>query len=215
MTANKVIVQVANIANYSLATLLTHPLLSSQILIQSESFTVRRRTQFLACRVILAELLHHNYAIPQLPEIRIDSNSRPVFVDARLPDFNISHSHDTIAVAITSEGHIGLDIEQHRERKNMHKIAQTFFSAQENQWLNQQPYPMNAFWQLWTLRESALKLYAKGVWQMKEMAIDPISQSITATFAEHFYNHYQHWDDVHLSISCDRAIAHLELLPIK
>lgn len=215
MKSNQVIVQVAHVADYSIDTLQNHSRLSSQVLVQSAPFSTRRKIQFLACRVLLAELLNRYYSIPQLPEIRINTNSRPVFADPTLPDFNISHSHDAIAVAIASEGRIGLDIEQHRERKNILKIAQTFFSEQENQWLNQQPNPLNAFWQLWTLRESALKLYAKGVWQMKEMAIEPISQTITADFAEHFYSHYQQHGDVHLSISCENPINHIGLQPIQ
>lgn len=173
----------------------------------------QRKKQFLVCRSLLATLLKQYYQIPVLPPIIIGENSRPQFQDPNLPDFNISHSQNFVAVAVTSNGQVGIDIEVSRTRKNYLAVAKTFFSADENSWIHNQIDPLNAFWQLWTIKESALKLYAKGVWQMKSVTVNLNDLAkISAPFANHFYHHYQQIDDVHLSLTSNYPIDNLQLL---
>ncbi|WP_392558565.1 4'-phosphopantetheinyl transferase family protein [Orbus mooreae] len=206
MRKNFVFIQSANLNDLSYEALLSSPLLSEQVITQAETFEHKRQKQFVACRYLLAELLNEYFDIAQLPKIKIGDNSRPKFEKSNLPDFNISHSGDFITVAISSEGLVGLDIEIDRPRKNIQKIAKQFFSSSENSWLNQQYDPLAAFWKLWTLRESALKVYAKGVWQMKEMAITMPQQDITATFADSFYPYHQKLRQLYLSVCCSVPI---------
>lgn len=188
-------------------------LLSPQIIAEADKLTCQRKTQFLVCRSILAHLLKQHYQIAKLPAIVIGQNSRPIFADKELPDFNISHSRHCVAVAIASEGKVGVDIELTRERTNYLAIAQTFFSDIENLWLNKQTNKLDSFWQLWTLKESALKLYAKGVWQMKSMNIDLDKAFISAPFGEHFYYQYHKVGDIHLSINSTKPITDLTIFP--
>lgn len=206
MSQNCVFVQSANLNELALAPLLNSPLMSQQVISEASQLTGKRQKQFVACRYLLAELLNDYFAIPSLPNIIIGHNNRPKFEKNNLPDFNISHSGDFIAVAICTQGNIGIDIEQKRPRKNYLAIAKQFFSAPETDWLNRQPDSLSAFWQLWTLRESALKLYAKGVWQMKELQLNMIQQQITAKFATDFYYHHQQIEQIFLSVCCNHSI---------
>ncbi|RKS85821.1 4'-phosphopantetheinyl transferase [Orbus hercynius] len=206
MRQNFIFIQSANLNDLSYEALLSSSLLSEQVIQQSAGLDDKRKKQFVACRYLLAELLNEHFDVDQLPNIKIGDNSRPQFEKVNLPDFNISHSGNFIAVAISSTGKIGLDIELARARQNAKKIAMQFFSQQENEWLTQQSDPLNAFWQLWTLRESALKLYAKGVWQMKELAIAMPTQQITAKFATDFYPYHQQLEQIYLSICCSHPI---------
>ncbi|QIQ20678.1 4'-phosphopantetheinyl transferase family protein [Zophobihabitans entericus] len=214
MQSNTLFIQLASLNNYSLTELLSHPRLSPEVIAQTQSFSENRKKQFLACRVILAELLHQYFGQPQLPSIMISDNSRPAFIDTTLPDFNISHSDNHVAVAIATKGQVGLDIEFHRERKNLVKVATSFFSEQENRWLISQPEKLSAFWQLWTLHEAALKLYAKGVWQMKDVEIDIEKQKATAPFITSAYCHYQRLDTTHLAVSCSQIIDNIQFIKI-
>lgn len=209
MRKNFVFIQSANLNDLSYDALISSSLLSNQVIQQATMMDKRRQKQFVACRYLLAELLNEHFGITSLPNIKIGSNSRPQFEKTNLPDFNISHSGDFIAVAICSEGLVGLDIEHDRPRKNIQKIAKQFFSSSENSWLNQQNDPLAAFWQLWTLRESALKLYAKGVWQMKELTITMPEQNITAEFATDFYPNHQKLPQLYLSVCCSLPIHHI------
>lgn len=211
MSKNFVFIQSANLDDLPLASMLSSPLLSEQVRTQATNLSGIRQTQFVACRYLLAEILNHYFDISRLPNIIVSDNQRPQFEKLNLPDFNISHSDNYIAVGVASQGKLGLDIEFKRTRKNYLAIAKQFFSAQENQWLNQQTDPLEAFWHLWTLRESALKLYAKGVWQMKEMQIEMPNQRITAEFAKQFYAHHQRVGPIYLSVCSNQPIDILEV----
>lgn len=211
MIRNSVFVQYANLDTLSLESMLSSSLIPTNIVDESKSFSRVRQKQFIACRYLLVDLLHKHFTTPSLPKIIIGDNHRPLFEDPNLPDFNISHSGNFVAVSLTEQGRIGLDIEQKRERKNHLAIAKLFFSSHENDWLNRQQNSLDAFWQLWTLRESALKLHAKGVWQMKEMKIAMPHQKITAQFGHKFYCHYEPTEHIHLSICCDNPIDRLTI----
>lgn len=201
------IVQLANLNTASV----NNSLLPKQIFEDAKQLSETRRKQFLVCRSILASLLKRYCDIKILPEIIIGDNSRPRFFDRHLPDFNISHSLDQVAVAISLTGKVGVDIEVARQRKNYLNVAKNFFADDEYQWMIKQNDTLKAFWQLWTLKESALKLYAKGVWQIKSVNVDVDKGMISAPFANYFYFKYQQIGDAHLSVNCDMPITQLIL----
>ena len=184
-----------------------YSLLSKQIINDAQLFNGRRKKQFLVCRSILASLLNQYCQIAILPTMVIGDNNRPCFLERNLPDFNISHSQDWVAVAISLDGRVGLDIEVARPRKNYLDVAKSFFADAEYQWMMQQADTLTAFWQLWTLKESALKLYAKGVWQIKSVKVDIEKQLISAPFGQHFYYQYQQVASVHLAVNHNKPIT--------
>ena len=183
-----------------------YSLLSPQVIDDAESLSGSRKKQFLVCRSILASLLKQYCHIDSLPPIIIGDNSRPCFLQHNLPDFNISHSKDWVAVAISLNGRVGIDIEVARQRKNYLNVAESIFADDEYQWMLKQRDTLTAFWQLWTLKESALKLYAKGVWQMKSVKVDVANQLITAPFGQDFYYQYQQVASVHLAVNQNKPI---------
>ncbi|ORF46565.1 4'-phosphopantetheinyl transferase family protein [Gilliamella apicola] len=184
-----------------------YSLLSKQIIKDAQLFNGRRKKQFLVCRSILASLLNQYCQIAILPTMVIGDNNRPCFLERNLPDFNISHSQDWVAVAISLDGRVGLDIEVARPRKNYLDVAKSFFADAEYQWMMEQADTLKAFWQLWTLKESALKLYAKGVWQIKSVKVDIEKQLISAPFGQHFYYQYQQVASVHLAVNHNKPIT--------
>lgn len=184
-----------------------YSLLSKQIINDAQLFNGRRKKQFLVCRSILASLLNQYCQIAILPTMVIGDNNRPCFLERNLPDFNISHSQDWVAVAISLDGRVGLDIEVARPRKNYLDVAKSFFADAEYQWMMEQADTLKAFWQLWTLKESALKLYAKGVWQIKSVKVDIEKQLISAPFGQHFYYQYQQVASVYLAVNHNKPIT--------
>ena len=183
-----------------------YSLLSPQVIDDAELLKGTRKKQFLVCRSILASLLKQYCHIDSLPPIIIGDNSRPCFLQHNLPDFNISHSKDWVAVAISLNGRVGIDIEVARQRKNYLNVAESIFADDEYQWILKQSDTLAAFWQLWTLKESALKLYAKGVWQMKSVKVDIENQLISAPFGQDFYYQYQQLASVHLAVNQNKPI---------
>ena len=183
-----------------------YSLLSPQVIDDAELLKGTRKKQFLVCRSMLASLLKQYCQIDSLPPIIIGDNSRPCFLQHNLPDFNISHSKDWVAVAISLNGRVGIDIEVARQRKNYLNVAESIFANDEYQWMLKQRDTLTAFWQLWTLKESALKLYAKGVWQMKSVKVDVANQLISAPFGQDFYYQYQQVASVHLAVNQNKPI---------
>ncbi|OTQ69527.1 hypothetical protein B6D17_10275 [Gilliamella apis] len=183
-----------------------YSLLSPQVIDDAELLKGTRKKQFLVCRSMLASLLKQYCQIDSLPPIIIGDNSRPCFLQHNLPDFNISHSKDWVAVAISLNGSVGIDIEVARQRKNYLNVAESIFADDEYQWILKQSDTLAAFWQLWTLKESALKLYAKGVWQMKSVKVDIENQLISAPFGQDFYYQYQQLASVHLAVNQNKPI---------
>lgn len=183
---------------------------------QSEQFNPKRRQQFLIGRWLLAELLFNQLGEPQLPEIAIVDNGRPSFIVDKQLDFNISHSGEYIMVALAHGCRIGLDVEHIRPRKKLLELAEYSFSAQEYQWLLTLPSSALAdgFWQLWTLRESVLKLCAKGVWQMKEIQVNPQQKWLTADFQPQLFCVTNRYNDIAWAIASDKNIEPPELWQI-
>lgn len=158
--------------------------LTQALIAKAAELSPERQQQYLTGRILLASLLAKTLAITTLPEIIVSSNGRPSFTDPQLPDFNISHSGNVIMVAVAQHCQVGIDLELKRPRKKLLQLAKYSFSQAEYDWLSQlsddafEP----AFWQLWTIRESILKLSGKGVWQMKEMRVEPQQRQLFAQF---------------------------------
>lgn len=207
-----VVVAMANLQEMDPVCLSQVPCLPAWIQEQSSILPEKRRREFLAGRFLLADLLQRYWQQSQLPDLMVSDNAKPIFCDPSLPQFNISHSGDRIAVGVSCLEPIGLDIEKHRVQPNRQKIAQVFFSVQEREWLTQQEDENAAFWQLWTLREAALKLHGKGVWQMKQLQLIPETGYIISDFASKVHCHYQVIKDVHISLCCQTP---LQPLPVK
>lgn len=190
------------------------PFFAKEIRDKSATFSSERRTQYLLSRFLLRELLiKHDFLTEnqRLPDIHSVQNQRPQFKNAGYPDFNITHSGDQIAVGISTKGQLGLDLEIKRERPSSLAVAKQFFSLSELDWLKKQTDQLAGFWQLWTLRESALKLYAKGVWQMKQISIKMPEIQIEASFGDSFYPQIKIENLLFLSLCSDQPIKKLQI----
>jgi len=117
-----------------------------------------RRTRYLASRSLLAELLFMLYGITRLPDIKLSDSGRPHFVDPTLPDFSIAYAGNMVGVLLAPEGQCGLDMSlQHRFATSSSDTAYAV-GGNEIIWANNQQDPNEARSQLYTLRQSILKL---------------------------------------------------------
>ena len=158
---------------------------AEELLQQSAHFIPKKRQQFLCGRWLLSLLMQRDYQCSILPLFGQAQNGRPCFADSMLPDFNITHSGDWVMIALSPDGKVGLDIETPRSLPDFLPLARHSFSQIEAAYLEtltegaQLPY----FWRLWTVREAILKLNALSVWQMKELYLAPLAQSIQTSLA--------------------------------
>lgn len=75
--------------------------------------------------------------------------------------FNISHTHNVIAIAF-SDNKVGVDIEKITE--NSLEIAKRFFTEKENEYItNISIDPMKGFLEIWTKKEAFIKYLGLGL----------------------------------------------------
>ncbi len=134
--------------------------LSDSVLQNAAALPEKRRKRYLSARSLLAEMMLRIYGISQLPEMTVTSSGRPIFVDSDLPDFSFSCAGNTVGVLLAPEGaHAGLDMEI--VRAHSRQVLESFLrmlSTTEKIWLSAQNDIAEATTQLWTLRQSILKL---------------------------------------------------------
>lgn len=155
--------------------------LPDDVLASSGQFAALRRRQFLTGRALLAEAMFTQYGHRMLPAVTLSPSGKPVFSNATLPHFSLSHSAGLVVLALCEKGEIGCDVEAIRPRPSWPALAQALFSTDENQWLSEHHAPLEAFWTLWSLREAWLKQQGRSVWEMASVAISPQQQRYCAT----------------------------------
>lgn len=102
--------------------------------------------------------------------------------------FNLTHSHAWVALALCEGGSVGIDIESQARGNNLHAIAQRFFSSEENarlahcsenEWLDY-------FFAVWTLKEAHAKALGCGLPKIltcSSIAVDLSKGSIDFTLS--------------------------------
>ncbi|MCU5772353.1 phosphopantetheinyl transferase [Erwiniaceae bacterium BAC15a-03b] len=151
--------------------------LPQKLLEDSVNLNEKRRVRFLAARWLLAELMLRVYGMQQLPALITMSSGRPCFADADLPDFSIAYAGNQVGVLLAEEGgRAGLDMEIVRahSRQTVENQLQCLSSG-EKAWINAQQDPVEAATQLWTLRQSVLKLTGESQHDADALRLHPAS----------------------------------------
>ncbi|PIJ49567.1 phosphopantetheinyl transferase [Erwinia sp. OLTSP20] len=149
--------------------------LSPALIAHTERFSEPRRQRYLAARSLLAELMQQLYGFTSLPDVITTSSGRPCFADPQLPDFSFAYAGNMIGVLLADAGcRAGLDMEiiRVRSRQAEEYKAQQLSSA-EQAWIHAQQDPTEAATQIWTLRQSVLKLTGEGASGMTSLRLQP------------------------------------------
>lgn len=151
--------------------------LPQQLIECSSIFNEKRRGRFLAARTLLAELMFRVYGIPKLPGLMVSSNGRPYFSDPELPDFSFAYAGNVVGVLLAEEGErAGLDMEIVRAHSRQTLENQfEYLSSGEKAWIHAQNDVIEASTQLWTLRQSILKLTDEGINSVDSLKLHPAS----------------------------------------
>ena len=80
-------------------------------------------------------------------------------------NFNISHTKSLVLLGVTSDGALGVDVENCRSREAPLKIAHQFFAPEELAELQALPRAQqhDRFFEYWTLKESYIKARGMGL----------------------------------------------------
>lgn len=124
-------------------------------------------------------ILKENYGLSDQVIIK-DSSGKPRLKSGEM-HFNISHSRNTLVIAI-SDTEVGVDIEFF-DRRISERVINYCLNNDEQKFA---PFKTSEFLKIWTAKESYLKLYGTGLKQsMKEFSVmNDKFYSKTLPFAE-------------------------------
>ena len=144
-------------------------------------------------RCLAAGLLLRRYVSRKDPSK--GPHGKPYFPDG--PFFNLSHSGKYVVLAVSS-GDVGVDIEEIRPRSE--KIAERCFAAAEQDWIDRQKDPVEAFYRLWTAKESIMKATGEGFNMPPEsFRVFPAEAAGQDAYGKDWY---LHWMDLKGHVIC-------------
>ena len=120
------------------------------------------RSHFALRRVLASQL----GASPESLRFAATEKGKPYLTDPeqRDVDFNLSHSHGTALIGVSTGGRIGVDVER-RDVRNELEIARRWFAPDEVRWLEglDGSVRQRRFLECWTRKEAYLKAVAIGI----------------------------------------------------
>lgn len=144
----------------------------------------KRKAEYLQTRFVLKNLLAaHTGRTPNMIQFKKVGEGKPVLLNptAHL-DFNLSHSHECFAMALSSHGEVGVDIEQIRAPQHLSQIAERFFSQPEAELIKLESDPAKQteiFAKFWSGKEALVKAVGGGVFKnVHEVLVDETNWKI-------------------------------------
>lgn len=109
--------------------------------------------------LILEDMLREHFGLEGCPEFSYDGHGKPYFREYPEIFFNISHCHRGIACAVMDRP-VGIDIEEIQFDES---LAKAIFNPEELEAVGSTDEPAVKFTELWTRKESLLKLTGEGL----------------------------------------------------
>jgi 4'-phosphopantetheinyl transferase len=124
------------------------------------------RARFVLGRGLLRKCLgHYLEQTPETIELGYSDLGRPILAHDETIQFNISHSNDLIALAVTANAKVGIDVERVERHPDLLELAARIFSEHDLQAF--QALPANealaVFYRVWTRKEAYLKARGEGI----------------------------------------------------
>lgn len=145
----------------------------------------RDRTSYIVAHVALRRVLARRIGCaPAEVAFRESEFGKPSLAVAGLDgllDFNLSHSGDRVAIAVTDGLPVGIDVEAAKEMADPLELAERFFSAPEAIYVKDGARPggmLERFLRVWTAKEAFIKQRGMGL----SMRLD--SFSVAEPFSE-------------------------------
>jgi 4'-phosphopantetheinyl transferase len=140
-------------------------LLSEKELERAQQFK-KNQHHFLATRALTRKALAHYTGIaPHQLQIERTEDGKPFLANIPHPlYFNLTHSGNFAALAVTSQGKLGVDIETARNRSYLQIVERYFHTDEVTQLRNcAEAQREQLFYRLWTLKEAFFKATGTGI----------------------------------------------------
>lgn len=140
-------------------------LLSPDELSAAKRLTGINQVRFKQRRGVLRSILGRYLAErPNSLELRVATHGKP-YVNHGEVQFNLSHSHDVVAIAVAQNNELGIDIEELRPIADSASIADKFFNRTEIVAITRASPSIahKIFLDIWTRKEAILKAAGVGI----------------------------------------------------
>jgi 4'-phosphopantetheinyl transferase len=133
--------------------------------------------RFILCRGLLRRILA-DYLQTDPCGLRFSRNpqGKPFLENSGL-EFNLSHSHDRLLIAVTAGRAVGVDIEFRRSGLNMESIAKRWFAPEEQAFFQALENPEEGFFEIWSKKEAYVKALGLGIYQELNTFAVPLGES--------------------------------------
>lgn len=167
---------------------------------------------YLVTRAMVRTCLSHYVDIPpQEWRFGANDNGKPFVLNPGLPlTFNLSHSGERAALAISSTHSVGIDIEQLSRKRDWLGIAQHYFHLTEVEQLMAQPEEAQCgfFFRLWTLKEAYLKARGTGISTGLDKAYFTFSNDLLKTrFAPELNDNVALWQFFNYELGTEYSLS--------
>lgn len=157
-------VRIAGIESLEQDTYFEQCLREADVKTQQKVEHLKSRKQKMHC-LASCLLLHRTLQQGGISEFTIGTiqNGKPVLLEADMPYFNLSHSGDYVALAVSDEA-VGIDIQ--KKVSLSEQIAKRFFNAAEAAMCEDiqcDTEKADMLCKLWTIKESYIKLTGEGL----------------------------------------------------
>ena len=139
----------------------------------------RHKKRYLVGRALIRTVLSSCTGVaPDQITLARETRGRPYLLKSGkkpAPQFSLSYTDGLVAVALTSECRVGVDIENTTRDIDCLEIAESYFAPAEYMELKQLPQPLQKerFFEFWTLKEAYMKAQGSGL----QMPLDEVSFS--------------------------------------
>lgn len=156
--------------------------LPHELVLSANGFATKRRERYLKSRALLAEMMFYFFGHQQLPKLLVSSDGRSYFADPSLPNFSVGYAGNTIAILLSEEGCVGVDIEIiHMRSTNQTPAAMQTQTPAEKAWIEAQRDPLEAATQLCTIRHSLMKIPRPNSCRAENLKLHPASGRLSST----------------------------------
>ncbi len=124
------------------------------------------RARFVLGRALVRKCLGaYLQQAPETIELSYTERDRPVLAHDEGIQFSLTHTHDLVAVAVTANAQIGIDLERVKATPDLPALAERILSAQDLQAFQALPpqEALAAFFRVWTRKEAYLKATGEGI----------------------------------------------------
>ena len=116
---------------------------------------------------------------PKFIDIKKGDYGKPYLAEDCV-NFNLSHTGNKFVLAVGNVGDMGIDLEQHRDRKNLSGLVAKCFSEEESIYWNSlsDMQKTQMFFRFWVRKEAFVKAVGRGIaLGLEQCVVDPNNQA--------------------------------------